>query len=231
MPALAFLFWDPTFVLLIPAMIFALWAQQRVKSAYAKGLELPARSGLTGRDVAERILGAKGLRLEIKTTGGQLDDHYDPRNRSVNLSPAVHDGRSLASLAIAAHESGHALQHAGGWWALSLRSAIAPAAGIVSGLAFPLFFVGFLFSSLRVLMDVGILFFAGAVIFHLVTLPVEFDASRRAMAELKGGGHLQVDEVQGAKRVLDAAALTYVAAAAVAVSHLLRLVILRGARD
>ncbi len=231
MPTFAFFFWDPTLILLLPAMIFAMWAQHRVKSAYRKGLEQPARGGLSGREVAERILGAKGLSLEIRSTQGQLDDHYNPRSRSVNLSPAVHDGRSLASLAIAAHECGHALQHAGGWWALSMRSAIAPSAGIASTLAFPLFFVGFIFSSLKVLMTLGIVFFTAVVIFHLVTLPVEFDASRRAMAQLRDGGYLGADEAEGAKKVLDAAALTYVAAAAVAVTHLLRLLILRGARD
>lgn len=231
MPLFAFFFWDPTMILLLPAMAFAIWAQSRVKGSYRKWLRVPARAGLSGREVAEHILASENLQLEIKSTSGQLDDHYNPRDRSLNLSPAVYQGDTLAALAIAAHESGHALQHAGGWWPLALRSAIAPGAGIASGLAFPLFFVGFIFSSLRVLMDLGILFFAGAVVFHLVTLPVEFDASRRAMLKLKQGGFLVGEEAAGAKQVLDAAALTYVAAAAVSVMHLLRLVLLRGARD
>lgn len=232
MPMLAFLFWDPTLLLLIPAMLFAFWAQLRVRSAYNAGLGLASRRGLSGREVAERLLSSQGLRgVSVRATHGQLDDHYDPRNRTVNLSPAVHDGSSLASLAIAAHETGHALQHAQSWAPLALRSAIAPTVGFASTLAFPLFFIGFLFSSVRMLMDVGILFFAGAVLFHMVTLPVEFDASRRAMALLKDGRYLEVDEATGAKKVLDAAALTYVAAAAMSALQLVRLLILRNSRD
>lgn len=229
---LAFLFWDPTLLLLIPAMLFAFWAQMRVRSAYNAGLKVAARRGLSGRDVAERLLSSQGLRgVSVRATHGQLDDHYDPRNQTVNLSPAVYEGASLASLAIAAHETGHALQHAQRWAPLSLRSAMAPTVGFASTLAFPLFFIGFLFSSVRPLMDLGILFFAGAVLFHMVTLPVEFDASRRAMALLKDGRYLEVDEAAGAKQVLDAAALTYVAAAAMSALQLVRLLILRNSRD
>lgn len=229
---LAFLFWDPTLLLLIPAMLFAFWAQMRVRSAYSAGLQVAARRGLSGREVAERLLSSQGLRgVSVRATRGQLDDHYDPRNQTVNLSPAVYEGASLASLAIAAHETGHALQHAQRWAPLTLRSAMAPTVGFASTLAFPLFFIGFLFSSVRMLMDLGILFFAGAVLFHMVTLPVEFDASRRAMALLKDGRYLEVDEAPGAKKVLDAAALTYVAAAAMSALQLVRLLILRNSRD
>lgn len=229
---LAFLFWDPTLLLLIPAMLFAFWAQMRVRSAYSAGLQVAARRGLSGREVAERLLSSQGLRgVSVRATRGQLDDHYDPRNQTVNLSPAVYEGASLASLAIAAHETGHALQHAQRWAPLTLRSAMAPTVGFASTLAFPLFFIGFLFSSVRMLMDLGILFFAGAVLFHMVTLPVEFDASRRAMALLKDGRYLEVDEASGAKKVLDAAALTYVAAAAMSALQLVRLLILRNSRD
>jgi Zn-dependent membrane protease YugP len=232
MPVFAFLFWDPTFILLIPAMLFGFWAQMRVKSAYNAGLQVASRRGLSGREVAERLLRAQGLTgVSVRSTQGQLDDHYDPRNRTVNLSPAVHDGASLASLAIAAHETGHALQHGQSWVPLALRSAIAPTVGFASTLAFPLFFIGFIFSSARLLMDLGIVFFAGAVLFHMVTLPVEFDASRRAMALLRDGRYLEVDEAAGAKKVLDAAALTYVAAAAVSIMHLVRLLVLRNSRD
>jgi len=232
MPMFAFLFWDPTLILLAPALLFAFWAQMRVRSAYRAGLAVASRRGLSGREVAERLLSSQGLRgVSVRTTQGQLDDHYDPRNRTVNLSPAVHDRASLASLAIAAHETGHALQHAQSYVPLALRSAIAPTVGFASMLAFPPFFIGFLFSGVRMLMDVGILFFAGAVLFHLVTLPVEFDASRRAMALLKDGRYLEVDEAAGAKKVLDAAALTYVAAAAMSALQLLRLLVLRNSRD
>ncbi len=231
MPNLAFLFWDPTLVLILPAIALALWAQTRVKSSYRKFSKVPSAAGLSGAEVARRILSGRNLDVAVNASRGELSDHYDPRNCSVNLSPGVHDGHSLASLAIAAHECGHALQHADAWLPLKLRSSIAPTVGFGSTLAFPLFFIGFIFSSLKVLMDVGIVFFALAVVFHLITLPVEFDASRRALAILGRDGYLRQDEQRGAKKMLDAAALTYVAAAAVAVMHLLRLVILRGARD
>ncbi|MBN2170946.1 MAG: zinc metallopeptidase [Candidatus Krumholzibacteriota bacterium] len=224
-------FWDPTFLLLIPAMLLALWAQGLVSSAYRRYSQVPARSGATGRDVAADLLMKGGLAgVPVQPTQGRLDDHYDPRKRTVNLSPGVYQGRSLAALAVAAHETGHAMQHAEGWLPLTLRNVMAPTVGFGSGLAFPLFLVGFLFASFRVLMDVGILLFSLAVLFHLVTLPVELDASRRAMAMLEGGGYLTVDESRGARRMLRAAAMTYVAAAAVAVMSLLRLLILRGAR-
>jgi len=227
------LFWDPTMILLIPAMLFALWAQNRVRGNYSKFSRVPARSGLSGREVALRILERKGLSgVEVRATRGQLDDHYDPRNRTVNLSPGVHDGRSLAALAIAAHETGHAMQHGEEWFPLAFRSAIAPTVGLGSTLAFPLFFVGFIFAAkIGWLMDLGILLFTLAVLFHMVTLPVEFNASSRAMAALTEEGYLSTEESEGARKVLSAAALTYVAAAAVALTHLLRLLILRGARD
>lgn len=228
-----FFFFDPTMVLLLPAIALALWAQGKVRSNYGKFSQVASRRGLTGADVARRILDSRGLDdVEVRGVDGNLSDHYDPRRRTVNLSPAVHDGRSLAALAIAAHETGHAMQHGERWFPLTVRSAIAPTVGIGSTLAFPLFFIGFLFAAkVGWLMDVGIWFFSAAVVFHLVTLPVEYNASSRAMAVLSGDGYLGRDEAAGAKKVLDAAALTYVAAAAVSVMHLLRLLILRGARD
>ena len=162
------LLWDPTMILLIPAMLFALWAQNRVRSNYGRYSRVPARSGLTGREVAQRILARRGLgEVEVRATRGQLDDHYDPRNRTVNLSPGVHDGRSLAALAIAAHETGHAMQHGEEWFPLAFRSAIAPTVGLGSTLAFPLFFVGFIFAAkIGWLMDLGIWLFALAVTIH-----------------------------------------------------------------
>ena len=170
-----------------------------------------------------------------REVGGVLSDHYDPRSKKVRLSQPNYEGRSLASIAVAAHEVGHVLQHHQGYAPLAIRSAIVPVAGLGSALAFPLFFIGFLFGGHgalgRTLMDVGILFFAGAVLFQAVTLPVEFDASRRAMVQLTETGALAPEEVAGAKRVLDAAALTYVAAAAMAALQLLRLVLLRRSRD
>ena len=227
------LFFDPTMILLLPAIALALWAQAKVRSNYNKFSQVPSRAGLSGADVARRILASRGLsEVEVRGVDGQLSDHYDPRNRSVNLSPAVYQGKSLAALAIAAHETGHAMQHGEEYFPLTVRSAIAPTVSIGSTLAFPLFFVGFLFAAkVGWLMDVGIWFFSAAVVFHLITLPVEFNASSRAMAILKDDGYLAQDEAVGAKKVLDAAAMTYVAAAAVSVMHLLRLLILRGARD
>ncbi len=227
------LFFDPTMILLLPAIALALWAQAKVRSNYNKFSQVPSRAGLSGADVARRILASRGLsEVEVRGVDGQLSDHYDPRNRSVNLSPAVYQGKSLAALAIAAHETGHAMQHGEDYFPLTVRSAIAPTVSIGSTLAFPLFFVGFLFAAkVGWLMDVGIWFFSAAVVFHLITLPVEFNASSRAMAILKDDGYLAQDEAVGAKKVLDAAAMTYVAAAAVSVMHLLRLLILRGARD
>lgn len=227
------LFWDPTMILIIPAMLLALWAQNKVRSNYSRYSQVPARSGLSGRQVAERILARRGLGdVEVRSTQGRLTDHYDPRNRTVNLSAGVYEGRSLAALAIAAHETGHAMQHGEEWFPLALRGAIAPTVGIGSSLAFPLFFVGFIFASkVGWLMDLGIWFFSLAVLFHMVTLPVEFNASRRALVALGDEGFLDAGETAGAKKMLDAAAMTYVAAAAVAVMHLLRLIILRGARN
>jgi len=227
------LFFDPTMILLLPAMALALWAQAKVRGNYNRFSKVPSRAGLSGAEVARRILSSNGLAdVVVRGVDGQLSDHYDPRNRTVNLSPAVHQGSSLAALAIAAHETGHAMQHGEQWFPLTVRSAIAPTVGIGSTLAFPLFFVGFIFATkVGWLMDVGIWFFSAAVFFHLVTLPVEFNASSRAMAILVNDGFLAKDEAVGAKKVLDAAAMTYVAAAAVSVMHLLRLLILRGARD
>jgi uncharacterized protein len=227
------LFFDPTMILLLPAIALALWAQGKVRSNYNKYSKVASRGGLSGADVARRILSSNGLAdVEVRGVDGQLSDHYNPRDRSVNLSPAVYQGRSLAALAIAAHETGHAMQHGEAYFPLTMRSAIAPSVSIGSTLAFPLFFVGFIFAAkVGWLMDVGIWFFSAAVVFHMVTLPVEFNASSRAMAILKNDGYLAQDEAVGAKKVLDAAAMTYVAAAAVSVMHLVRLLILRGARD
>src|SRR5207247_1627883 len=165
--------------------------------------------------------------------GGVLSDHYDPRTKKVSLSQQNYDDRSIASIAVAAHEVGHVLQHAEGYVPLQFRTLIAPVAGFGSMLAFPLFFVGLIFRMPGIsplLMDLGILFFTGAVLFQLVTLPVEFDASKRALAQLTSSGAVMPEEVARAKQVLDAAALTYVAAAAMAALQLLRLIMIRDSR-
>ena len=228
------MFFDPYFLLLIPAMIFAMWAQWKVQHTYAQFQKVGAANGLSGRQMAESILKRNGLDgVAIEEVGGVLSDHYDPRVRKVRLSTHNYHDRSIAAIAVAAHEVGHALQHAHGYAPLAIRSAIAPVAGFGSTLAFPLFLVGFLFGngSLLWLADLGILLFSGAVIFQVITLPVEFDASKRALAQLTETGAVAPQEVSLAKKVLDAAALTYVAAAAVAAMHLLRMVLLRNSRN
>lgn len=229
-----FFFFDPTMLLLIPALIFAFWAQWKVQHTYQKYSRVRAANGLSGRQVAHDIMVRNGVSgVEIEEVGGMLSDHYDPRVKKVRLSSHNYREPSLAAIAVGAHEVGHVLQHAQGYFPLTLRSSIAPVAGFGSMLAFPLFFVGFFFNNpaLAWLMDLGILFFTGAVLFQVVTLPVEFDASKRALAQLTASGSLAPQEVAGAKKVLDAAALTYVAAAAMAALQLVRLVLLRNSRD
>ena len=227
-------FFDWTFLLLIPAMIFAFWAQWKVQHTYGKWSRVRATAGVTGRDMARGIMSRNGVSdVKIEEVGGVLSDHYDPRVKAVRLSHPIYAGDSISSIAVAAHEVGHVLQHAQGYAPLALRSGIAPVVGIGSMAAFPLFMIGFFFSAggLAWLMDLGILVFSGVVLFHLVTLPVEFDASKRALAQLTSHGAIAPQEIAGAKQVLDAAALTYVAAAAVSALHLIRLIVLRNSRD
>jgi len=227
-------FWDYTIYLIIPPMILALYAQSKVKSTYAKFSRITARSRISGAETARRILqSSQATNVTVERTKGRLSDHYDPRKKVLRLSEGVFDSPSLAALGIAAHEAGHAVQDASGYAPLHIRNGIYPVANLGSSLAFPLFFIGFLFSRSgpTILMDLGILLFSGAVVFSLITLPVEFNASRRALASLRDGGYLQADEIEGARKVLSAAALTYVAATAMAAMQLLRMFILRGSRD
>ncbi len=220
-------------IFVLPAMLFALYAQAKIKSAYAKYSQIAARSRFSGGEVAKEMLRHAGLgNVRVLPTEGHLTDHYDPRRREVKLSAPVFQGNSLAALGIAAHEVGHALQHASGYAPLAIRNAIVPLAGFGSQAAFPLFFIGFLFSAGTgslgfLLMDIGIAVFFFAVLFQVITLPVEFNASRRALASLADGGYLQGRELDGAREVLNAAALTYVAAMAVALAQLFRLLLLR----
>jgi Zn-dependent membrane protease YugP len=228
------MFFDPTMVLLIPALIFAFWAQWKVQHTYAKFQKVAAANGRTGREMAAIIMRQNGVQdVEIEPVGGVLSDHYDPRVKKVRLSEHNYHDRSLAAVAVAAHEVGHVLQHAQGYFPLQIRSVLAPVAGFGSMLAFPLFLIGFFFSNPATawLMDLGILLFTGAVLFQLVTLPVEFDASKRALVQLTQTGAVAPHEITMVKKVLDAAALTYVAAAAMAALQLLRLVLLRNSRD
>ncbi|MBI4558540.1 MAG: zinc metallopeptidase [Candidatus Hydrogenedentes bacterium] len=236
-------FWDPTFVLLIPAVLLALWAQVKVKSTYAKYSQVGTRSGITGADVAERILAEAGIALtddpsrhpggsacRIEAIGGQLTDHYDPRARTLRLSEDIHDGRSIAALGIAAHEVGHAIQHSRLYSPLMLRNIVYPVCNIGNYLAWPLFIFGIILS-IPSLLQIGIMLFTFAVFFTVLTLPVEFNASSRALRALASGGFLTDEELYGAKKVLSAAALTYVAAAFMAIMQLLRMLILARGRD
>lgn len=224
------MFYDPTFILVLPALLLAMYAQFKVKSTFSRYLQERSQAGLTGAQVAREILNANGLHnVSVERIGGQLTDHYDPRSGTVRLSSHVYDGTSVAAVGVAAHEVGHAVQHSRGYVPLGLRTSLFPVASIGSQMAFPLFMLGFLFS-VDMLMLVGIWFFIAALGFQLITLPVEFNASKRALAALQSGGYLSKAEVPKAKAVLSAAALTYVAAVAVAASQLIRLLFLRGQR-
>jgi uncharacterized protein len=217
--------------LLLPAILLSLWAQTKVKSAYAKYSKIASLRGYTGARAAQQILYAAGVNdVTIEAIEGKLSDHYDPRKRTLRLSHDVHEGRSLAALGIAAHEAGHALQHAFGYAPLSIRSAIVPLAGFGTNGAWFLFIIGLLFRS-TMLMNLGIMFFACGVVFYIITLPVEFNASSRAIMLLESQGIIERSEVAGTRSVLSAAALTYVAAAAMAVMQLVRLLVLRGSRN
>ncbi len=225
-------FWgDWTYILIFPALLLSLWAQFRVQGVFARYARVAADARLTGAQVARDILDRHGLTdVAIERVGGTLADHYDPRTRVLRLSPDVHDSFSLAALGVAAHETGHALQHADGYLFLGMRSAMYPAAALGSN-GGPLLFILGLFMRSGFMMDLGIIFFTLAVIFYLVTLPVEFNASSRAVAILASEGYVTHEEVRGTRKVLDAAAMTYVAAALMAVLQLLRLLMLRGSRD
>ncbi|MFZ5943830.1 MAG: zinc metallopeptidase [Bacillota bacterium] len=222
------LFWDPTMILLIPGIILAMYAQGKVQTTFHKYSRVLSQRGITGRDVARRILDGYGLHdVEIEMTGGHLSDHYDPRSKKVRLSNEVYRGSSLASLGVAAHEVGHAIQHDTGYAPLHIRNSIVPVTQIGSTLSFPLLIIGLLMGSPS-LARLGVLLFAGVVLFQVITLPVEFNASSRALAILDKEGFLSREELTGTKKVLDAAALTYVAAALMAALNLIRLLIISG---
>ncbi|MCD6375634.1 MAG: zinc metallopeptidase [Caldisericaceae bacterium] len=214
-----------------PCFCLAVWAQIKVKTTYNKFKKIAAANGLRGAEGAKYILQKNGIYdVEVEPVPGELSDHYDPRVKKVRLSEYNYASNSLAAIAVAAHEVGHAIQHAHGYMPLKLRHAILPVTNFASYAAFPLFFIGFLFNG-GILMQLGIIFFAAVVLFHVVTLPVEFNASWRALNQLKSSGLLMGTEVTAARKVLTAAALTYVAAAAMALLELLRLIILANSRD
>ena len=221
--------YDPTYLLLIPGLLLALYAQLKISSTYSRWKQVPSRAGLTGAQMARRILDGNGCGdVRIERVAGSLTDHYDPQGGVLRLSDEVYASRSIAALGVAAHEAGHAIQDAQGYAPMRIRAALVPVANIGSNAAIPLFMLGLIFSW-QPLLKIGILCFALAVLFYLVTLPVEFNASGRAVA-LLGDGYLTYEELRGVKKVLSAAALTYVAAALQALLQLLRLVVLAGAR-
>jgi Zn-dependent membrane protease YugP len=227
-------FLDPLYLILaLPGLLLGLWAQARVRGTFNKYSKVRTARGMTGADIARYLLDDQGLRdVRIEETQGFLSDHYDPRTRVLRLSPDVYRAPSVAAAGVAAHEMGHALQHSVGYGPLKIRSAIIPAVQFGSTLAPILFIIGFLLNFTE-LAWLGVILFASAVVFSLITLPVEFDASKRAKVLLHNSGVLSPQEVKGVDKVLDSAALTYVAAAVAAIGQLLYYVLLLtgGQRD
>ncbi|KGG81116.1 peptidase [Caloranaerobacter azorensis H53214] len=221
---------DPTFILVLPAIIFAMYAQTKVQTTFNKYLRVGNISGYTGAQVARMILDRNGLYdVRIELIGGSLTDHYDPRSKVLRLSREVYSGTSVASIGVAAHEVGHAIQHANGYFPLILRNSIAPVASFGARFVWILIFVGFILQAYS-LIQLGILLYLAVVAFQVITLPVEFNASHRALVQLQNG-IITYEEVSPVKKVLRAAALTYVAATLVAIGQLLRLIILSNRRD
>jgi len=215
-------------VLVVPMMILALWAQWNVQHTFKKYSKVLSYRGMTGHDAARRILDANGLHnVAIVRVAGELTDHYDPRSNTVNLSQSVYDSQSVAAIGVAAHEVGHAVQHAVGYTPIKIRMAIIPVTQFASTMSMPLVLLG-LVLSFPALALIGCAFFGMATVFQLVTLPVEFNASRRALNTLDTNGILNGKELEGSKNVLSAAAMTYVAALAVSLAQLLRLLLIVG---
>lgn len=222
---------DSTILWLIPAIIFSMIASSLVKSTFKKYSKIAASRGMTGSDVAQRILQRNGVnQVRIERVRGSMTDHFDPRSNVLRLSETVHSSNSIAALGVAAHEAGHAIQHNDGYAPIKVRNAIVPVVNFGSKLAFPLILIG-LFANFGFLIYVGIVAYTGAVAFQLITLPVEFDASKRAIEVLEDGAYLTDEEMGGARKVLRAAAMTYVAAALAAVLQLLRLLSLARRRN
>lgn len=221
-------FYDYSMIIVIPGILLAMYAQYKVKSTFQHYSRIASAKRISGAETARAILKSQGLdHVNVEMVGGHLSDHYDPRTKVVRLSPEVYQGHSLASLGVAAHETGHALQHYTGYLPLNIRHSLVPVANFGSTLAFPLFILGFFMDSPS-LVYIGIYLFAAVVLFQLVTLPVEFNASSRAMTILEGNGYIAGGEVEATRSVLNAAALTYVAAALVGLLNLVRLLLISG---
>lgn len=225
-------FFDPTIILVLIGVVISMWASARVNSTFSRYNKVRSATGMTGADVAKRLLNNQGIYdVTVRKVAGNLTDHYDPRTKTVNLSESVHDSTSVAAIGVAAHECGHAMQDNTEYVPLKLRAAIVPVANIGARISWPLILLGVFIAGFgSPFVQIGILLFSLSVIFQLVTLPVEFNASARAVRLLDETGILMGEEVDGTRKVLGAAALTYVAAAAASILQLLRLVILFGGR-
>ena len=224
-------FFDPTMIILIPAIIISFWAQHKISSTYNKYSQVRTMNGYTGREIARMMLDEAGLYdVRIEVINSRLGDHYDPSSRILRLSPEVYSGGSISSAGIAAHEVGHAIQHKERYAPLTIRNSIVPVVNFGSGISWILFFIGIVLG-FKGLTWLGIILFSTVVIFQLITLPVEFDASTRALNILKSRGILYGDETRNAQKVLDAAAMTYVAATLMAVSNLIRLIAISNSDD
>lgn len=224
-------YFDPTYLLVLIGAVLCIFAQMRVNSTYKKYAKVRSRTGMTGAQAAQKILGLSGIYdVRIEHISGNLTDHYDPTNKVLRLSDSVYGSSSIAAIGVAAHECGHAVQHQQGYGPLKIRSTLVPAANIGSWAGIPLVLLGAFLGMNQVLIQIGIWVFSLAVLFQIVTLPVEFNASGRALAMLGNYGMMERDEVSGCRKVLKAAALTYVAAAASSILQLLRLILLFGRR-
>lgn len=224
-----FYYFDPTMIILLPALILSLWAQFKVNSTFKKYSQVGNRLGYTGADVARRILDMNGLyHVKVERVGGNLTDHFDPRSNVVRLSDVTYSSQSVGAIGVAAHEVGHAVQHATGYSPIKLRNAIVPVVNIANFLSIPILIIGLFMS--YTLVTLGIVLFSATVLFQLITLPVEFNASTRAIRTLEAQNMLAPDELKGATKVLKAAAMTYVAAAVSSILSLLRLILIFGGR-
>ncbi|RHR30374.1 peptidase [Clostridium sp. AF19-22AC] len=228
-----FFYYDPTYILVLIGALICIIASGRVNSVFNRYSQVRSHSGMTGREAAEKILRANGIHdVTVQHISGNLTDHYDPRNKTLSLSDATYQSTSVAAIGVAAHECGHAVQHHVGYAPLKIRGALVPVANFGSMAAWPLIIIGLFINGNMSLMliNLGILLFSAAVLFQLVTLPVEFNASRRAVKVLENTGMLYPEEVDATKKVLGAAALTYVASAASMILQLLRLLLISGRR-
>ena len=227
------MYFDPTYVLVILGVIICLAASAKMRSTFNKYSRVRSRTGMTGREAAEYVLRSAGIYdVRVEHVGGNLTDHYDPRTKTLRLSDATYNSQSVAAIGVAAHECGHAVQHATGYAPLRFRGALVPVANLGSTIAWPLIIIGLLFTgqSSMLFLNLGILAFSLAVLFQIVTLPVEFDASNRAVRVLGSTGLLYEDELRDTRKVLTAAALPYVAGAAASILQLLRIILLANSR-